>query len=145
MIDKKIEDFVDACNNYLVNKKYKYDASEVTLKIINNIDGRVIPLTNLSSGEKQIISTFSKIYLEYKKDYIILFDEPELSLSIDWQQKFIPDIMKSNHCKQLICVTHSPFIFENDRLFDLAKEILNEIEIVSPESLTNRTVWFEGV
>lgn len=130
IIDKKIEDFVKVCNNYLVNKEYVYDASEVTLEIANNIDKRVIPLTNLSSGEKQIISTFSKIYLEYKKDFIILFDEPELSLSIDWQRKFLTDIMDSNHCKQLICVTHSPFIFEDDKLFELAKEILNEIKEV---------------
>ena len=129
-IDEKIEQFVQVCNSYLVNKEYKFDASNVTLQIVNKLNGNVIPLTNLSSGEKQIISTFSKIYLEHEKDYIILFDEPELSLSIEWQERFIPDIVNSGNCNQLICVTHSPFIFKEDRLFEISKEILDEIEII---------------
>lgn len=129
-IDRRIESFVKVCNNYLVNKHYYYDASNVTLQIINNNNGSIIPLKDLSSGEKQIISTFSKIYLEHDKNYIILFDEPELSLSIIWQEMYIPDIIKSGNCNLLICVTHSPYIFKQDKLFDLSKEILNEIEIL---------------
>ncbi|QBG58588.1 recombination protein F [Bacillus amyloliquefaciens] len=128
-IDKRIEDFVSVCNSYLVNKKYHYDASKVKLPIISS-NGNTIHLKDLSSGEKQIVSTFSKIYLEHKKDYIILFDEPELSLSIKWQEQYIPDIIRSGNCSLLICVTHSPFIFKEDKLFDISKEILNEIEIV---------------
>ena len=132
-IDKKIEEFEKACNFYLVNKKFNYDPSNVTLKILNDKNKKEIDLKYLSSGEKQIISTFSKVYLEHKKDYIILFDEPELSLSIEWQQRFIPDIVKSGNCKQLICVTHSPFIFEESNLFELASEILDEIEFIEEE------------
>ncbi|WMW47705.1 AAA family ATPase [Bacillus paralicheniformis] len=135
-IDNRIEKFVRVCNSYLVNKKYYYDASNVTLQIINNHNKKVIPLKKLSSGEKQIISTFSKIYLEYEKDYIILFDEPELSLSIQWQEQYIPDIIQSGNCSLLICVTHSPFIFREDRLFDISKEILDEIEILDEVDFT---------
>lgn len=135
-IDNRIEKFVKVCNSYLVNKKYHYDASNVTLQIKNNYNEKVLPLTKLSSGEKQIISTFSKIYLEYEKDYIILFDEPELSLSIEWQEQFIPDIIQSGSCSLLICVTHSPFIFKEDRLFDISKEILDEIEVLDKADFT---------
>ncbi|MBY0221771.1 AAA family ATPase [Sporosarcina aquimarina] len=142
-IDKRIELFVDVCNSYLVNKKYEFDASNVTLKIVNTNNNKVISLTNLSSGEKQIISTFSKIYLEYEKNYIILFDEPELSLSIEWQEKFIPDIINSGNCNQLICVTHSPFIFKEDRLFELAKEILDEIKPTDTDSFFDTEVELE--
>ena len=81
-----------------------------------------ISVQNLSSGEKQVISIFSKLYIEETEDCIILFDEPELSLSITWQAKFLPDIMDSKKCSTLIAVTHSPFIFENE--FDaLAKDM----------------------
>ncbi len=73
-----------------------------------------IVFSNLSSGEKQMISIFSKLYLDNDKDYFILFDEPELSLSIEWQRMLIPDIMKTKCCRQLLAVTHSPFIFDND-------------------------------
>lgn len=48
------------------------------------------------------------------KKYLVLIDEPELSLSIDWQQKFLPDILKAPSCEQLIAITHSPFTFENE-------------------------------
>lgn len=129
-IDDRIEKFVDICNKYLVNKKYVYDPSNITLNIFNQYNNCPIELKSLSSGEKQIISTFSKVYLEHEKDYIILFDEPELSLSISWQQRFISDIVASNNINMLVCVTHSPFIFREDRLFEIAKEILDEIEIV---------------
>ncbi|MBL4966865.1 AAA family ATPase [Bacillus halotolerans] len=137
-IDKRIEDFVSVCNTYLVNKKFRYDASKVKLPVMSNTGNR-IKLKDLSSGEKQIISTFSKIYLEHEKNYIILFDEPELSLSIKWQEQYIPDIIRSGNCSLLICVTHSPFIFKEDRLFDISKEILKEIEIIEDNKNENHT------
>ena len=62
-----------------------------------------------------MVSIFSKILLE-DKETIVLFDEPELSLSIEWQKEFLVDISNSNSLFFLVAVTHSPFIFEN--LFD---------------------------
>lgn len=113
-IDTSIKSFVEVCNGYLNNKKYVYDEREVTLKIKREKKEEEVQLNQLSSGEKQIVSLFSKIYLEQDKDYVVLFDEPELSLSIFWQQKLLPDITNSNKCKFLIAVTHSPFIYQND-------------------------------
>ena len=81
--------------------------------IILNEDNE-LRIKQLSSGEKQIISLFSRIYLEPEYNYIVLFDEPELSLSIYWQEKLLPDILKSNRCSFLLAVTHSPFIFNNE-------------------------------
>ncbi|BAH44565.1 hypothetical protein BBR47_35880 [Brevibacillus brevis NBRC 100599] len=109
--DERIQQFVKVCNNYLRNK-LTYDESKV--EILFKQHGKDIKLTNLSSGEKQIVSLFSKIYLDSNKDFIILFDEPELSLSIDWQQKLLPDIIGSSRCKFMFVVTHSPFIFDNE-------------------------------
>jgi predicted ATP-binding protein involved in virulence len=124
--DIAIKKFVEVCNHYLTEKKYIYDEREVKLYIqheneqYKTIHGsREVQLNKLSSGEKQIVSLFSKIYLEETEKYIVLFDEPELSLSIFWQQLLLPDIINSEKCDLLIAVTHSPFIFEND-LFDCA-------------------------
>ena len=80
-------------------------------------NGQTVKLTQLSSGEKQIVSLFSKLYLEGKEKSIVIIDEPELSLSIKWQQMLLPDIMRSGNCSFLLTVTHSPFIFENE--FDM--------------------------
>lgn len=112
-IDNKIQKFVDVCNGYLYGKKFIYDPSAVTLEIQSYNHLGTIPLAKLSSGEKQIISTFSKIYLKNDENLIILFDEPELSLSIDWQKKFIYDVTQAENCKFSISVTHSAYIFSN--------------------------------
>lgn len=120
-IDKKIKVFEEKCNEYLYNKKFIYNPSAVTLEIMSEKQEKKIDISKLSSGEKQIISTFSKIYLEENKKLIILFDEPELSLSIDWQQNFIYDIVNSDNCIFSISVTHSPFIF--DKLIYKTREL----------------------
>ena len=51
----------------------------------------------MSSGEKQIVSLFARLYLTGKDDYVILFDEPELSLSIKWQEKLLKDILDTKN------------------------------------------------
>lgn len=118
--DTAIKNFKDTCNGYLMDKHYEYNESTVDLRIFRNksIDGEKeeVFLSQLSSGEKQIVSLFSKIYLEPDNDFIVLFDEPELSLSIYWQKKLLPDILNSKRCDFLLAVTHSPFIFENELL-----------------------------
>ena len=116
-LDERIKRFRDVCNKYLVNKKVIYDESkiEIYIKVDNSLNNGFLELSDLSSGEKQIISIFSKIYLsEPDERYIILFDEPELSLSIYWQRDLLPDIYNSGKCDLLFAVTHSPFIFENE-------------------------------
>jgi len=118
--DDCINGFVDTCNKYLRDKQFYYDPSNLTLEVILDAvaeNGHTVKLTQLSSGEKQIVSLFSKLYLEGKEKSIVIIDEPELSLSIKWQQMLLPDIMRSGNCRFLLTVTHSPFIFENE--FDM--------------------------
>jgi predicted ATPase len=113
-LDDRVKSFRDVCNKYLVDKQFRYDESSVDLDIYRNNTDERVELNKLSSGEKQIISIFSKIYLEKTDNLIVLFDEPELSLSLEWQQQLLPDIMDSNKCKFMLAVTHSPFIFQNN-------------------------------
>ncbi|MBO6024705.1 MAG: AAA family ATPase [Bacteroidales bacterium] len=115
--DTAIKQFVKTCNNYLCDKEFSYDESAVDLKLHrknNAIKPENLELIQLSSGEKQIVSIFSQLYLEPDKKYIVLFDEPELSLSIYWQEKLLPDMLDSGRCVFMLAVTHSPFIFNND-------------------------------
>lgn len=112
-LDNRIKNFRDVCNKYLSDKQFRYDESSVDLDIYRNNTDEKIELNKLSSGEKQIISIFSKLYLEKSDNLIVLFDEPELSLSLPWQELLLPDIVDSEKCKFLLAVTHSPFIFQN--------------------------------
>ena len=68
---------------------------------------------NLSSGEKQILSMFASVYLS-DKPMVLLIDEPEISLSLKWQRSLLPELIKAPFCKQLIAITHSPFVFDNE-------------------------------
>ena len=114
-VDNSVKIFRDVCNRYLINKEVFYDESNINIYIKLQSTGKQLPLNKLSSGEKQIISMFSKIYLsEEKKRFCVLFDEPELSLSIEWQKLLLPNILGSTKCDFLLAVTHSPFIFDNE-------------------------------
>ena len=130
--DDRIKKFANTCNKYLNDKHFDYNQSTLNLGIflddVPKNGEKTIQLTQLSSGEKQIVSLFSKLYLESDEPSIVIIDEPELSLSMQWQQMLLPDIMRTNKCKLLVTVTHSPFIFENEFDFD-AKEIRRYIKL----------------
>ncbi len=131
-LDNSVKRFRDVCNQYLINKKVFYDESAIKIFIKSDRNSSEIALSKLSSGEKQIISIFSKIYLsESDKRFIVLFDEPELSLSMLWQRTLLPDIVKSGKCDFLLAVTHSPFIFENE----LDRYAIGLNEYVKPSEL----------
>lgn len=111
--ETSIREFVTVCNRYLENKTMYYDGTTFESAITSNYDGHDIKLFQLSSGEKQIVSLFSHLYLSNKNNYLVLIDEPELSLSVKWQKTFLEDVRKGTFCKGIVAVTHSPFIFDN--------------------------------
>lgn len=72
---------------------------------------RKLSLQKLSSGEKQIVITFANLILGMNKKNtkgIFIVDEPEASLHLEWQAKFIPAILDITNDVQLIFATHSP-------------------------------------
>lgn len=82
--------------------------------------GKEVLLTNLSSGEKQIIFR-GGFFLENIKNImtsIAFIDEPELSLHPKWQKKILSyyrEILNTNKGNaQLFVATHSPFIVHSE-------------------------------
>jgi predicted ATPase len=115
--EKAVRDFVDVCNEYLIGKKMRYDDKTQTISVRLDPDGagqKELQLKMLSSGEKQIISLFSHLFLSEQGRYFVVIDEPELSLSVPWQRRFLPDIVNCGRVDGLIAVTHSPFIYQNE-------------------------------
>ena len=113
-LEDPIRRFVDVCNqNYFIDKSFVYDTEKYSLGIRRH-GGEKVELKDLSSGEKQVVSLFCHLYLGSPRSFVVLIDEPELSLSVDWQVSFLPDIMNTDRCKFLFAVTHSPFIHENE-------------------------------
>jgi predicted ATP-binding protein involved in virulence len=111
--DTALQQFCAVCNKYLGDKMLRYDESKVEVDIVRKKNLRDVKIETLSSGEKQIISLFSRLYLHNQDNLGIFFDEPELSLSIEWQKTLLPDILNSGKCVFLFATTHSPFIFHN--------------------------------
>lgn len=115
--EASIESFTKIINSYLKESKTDieliFDKAHFRVDIWHNTLKEKLSWGNLSSGEKQIVSIFSKLILGDYKKTIILIDEPELSLSIEWQKKFLPDILETDRCSQLLAITHSPFVFDN--------------------------------
>lgn len=112
-LDTKLRKFSDVCTKYLSGKKIVYDESLLTMNVYD-FNNRKIDFEDLSSGEKQVISIFSKVYLDIVTPCIFIIDEPEISLSIEWQKEFLKDIFDSQKIGLMIATTHSPFIFKND-------------------------------
>lgn len=132
-IERMVEDFISSCNRYLSSqdmstrtrseisstsqfqnddKVLRLDRRTLRVSVESVVANRRISLDALSSGEKQMISLFARLYL-YQGKKIILIDEPELSLSLDWQRKILMDVLRAPSCVQVIAITHSPFVFEN--------------------------------
>lgn len=147
-----VEDFVKNCNRYLSsqdesvgvpgsasrqsefqdNKVLNLDRRNLKVSVLSAATQRKIPLDSLSSGEKQMISLFARLYL-YPSKKIVLIDEPELSLSIDWQRKILVDIVNAASCTQVIAITHSPFVFDNG-LEPYATSLLLSIDLTANAS-----------
>ena len=115
--ESQLTSFCGICNKYMVDKTFRYDIANFTFTISPREDkehSREIKLSHLSSGEKQIVSLFSHLYLSGGSKYFVLIDEPELSLSVPWQRTFLVDIRDGDFCTGLVAVTHSPFIYDNN-------------------------------
>ncbi len=67
----------------------------------------------LSSGEKQLLIILLTVLLERGEEYILMLDEPEISMHISWQYKLIDMILQLNPNVQIILTTHSPMIFSD--------------------------------
>ena len=115
--EKNISTFCKICSEYIIDKEFVYDSASFTFSMRSRIafdSEKPIQLSDLSSGEKQIVSLFSHLYLSGQSRYFVLIDEPELSLSVPWQRRFLVDIKNGDFCSGLIAVTHSPFIYDNE-------------------------------
>ncbi len=77
-------------------------------EILFSQDGEELLPYTLSSGEKQMLVILLTVLVQDKQPCILLMDEPEVSLHIEWQQRIIEIIREMNPYAQLILTTHSP-------------------------------------
>jgi predicted ATP-binding protein involved in virulence len=112
----------------IINEKFQFKNVLVSRETGINVktdDGRDISLSDLSSGEQHELVLLYELLFAVKDDALILIDEPELSLHVGWQMRFLPDLQRIQKLKplQIIMATHSPQII-NDR-WDLTVALKN--------------------
>lgn len=91
-------------------------------EILFNQYGETIPPYMLSSGEKQILVILLTALVQEGRPGVMLMDEPEISLHIEWQQRLITLVRTMNPNTQIILCTHSPAIIM-DGWMDAVTEI----------------------
>lgn len=78
----------------------------------------------LSSGEKQLLILLTQALLWEDRPVVYVVDEPELSLHVDWQSKFLSSLLELGGQIQIIVATHSPDIVGpfRDKVIDLGSK-----------------------
>lgn len=124
------EDFINKLDLYtdIINHRLSFKTLKISKEFgISVIDenNKSLKLNQLSSGEKQEIVLFYDLIFGTKKDVLLLIDEPEISLHIIWQKKFMDDLLRIIDYKgfNVVVATHSPQIINNhwDRQIDLGE------------------------
>ena len=77
----------------------------------------------LSSGEKHIIFLLAKVIISATRgDSLLIIDEPEISLGIQWQRLFVKYVQECAYESnlQIVMATHSPLILEDYNDIDVS-------------------------
>jgi len=133
-IYKSINLFKEIVDDFLLDTKKEIilDDSKTPLLIKLKDEDIYLSLDKISSGEKQILVIFLTILLEKDEPFILLMDEPETSLHVEWQSKLIESIKKLNANIQIIIATHNPLLMLNRDSDEIGVIEIGE-EIVSTE------------
>ena len=113
--------FEKSLRKYFIDKKIFVSPSGLSIYAsVMNSDDNIkvtvydedeINLTLISSGEKKIITLFALV--SYFTDILILLDEPELSLSIVWQEMIMRDLAENRFGNRIVIATHSPYLVKD--------------------------------
>lgn len=106
----KLDTFVKLVNSYYIETKKQLLIDPLGRAMLRRPTGGVTGLDALSSGEKQILIIFANSILRGGSEKVFIVDEPELSLHLNWQERFVDDIRSLKTGAQFIFATHSPEI-----------------------------------
>jgi predicted ATP-binding protein involved in virulence len=111
---RAVDSFLLAVNQFYTKKRIDVDIQEQQPPklVVKYNDEDNLPLSVLSSGERQIL-TLMFAASRISEQEIVLLDEPEISLHVDWQSPLLEHMSGLLHGKQIIVCTHSPTLASN--------------------------------
>ena len=103
--------FLTSVNSFLRDNGKELSFSELDL-MVKLPNGQQISSHDLSSGELQLLILFTFLYFQFDADeqFPVFVDEPELSLHVAWQNRYVRTVRDANPSAQFIIATHSPEI-----------------------------------
>lgn len=130
---KPIETFLSTMNEFIGNNTYGKQIQiddEGNVYFTTNYSRNPISVQYLSSGEKQLLIFFANLIFKVQsgKSGIFVVDEPELSLHLSWQKKFVKKALSINNNLQLIFATHAPEIVGSmrNKMYKLEKYYIEQ-------------------
>ncbi|MEZ8790356.1 AAA family ATPase [Vibrio splendidus] len=137
---ERIDYIVEQWNKSIEKRKEIFSPRDTFLEIINSMmqrkrftinpqnelqvttqSGKNLPISRLSSGEKQLLIVLGEALLQENKSWVYIADEPELSLHVIWQESLVGNLRTINPNAQIIFATHSPDVVSifDDKVFDM--------------------------
>ena len=125
-IRKRVSDYQHTINEFMRDSGKKVIFSgigELRFVLESDRDTEERHIYTLSSGEIQLVVILTHLYFnpEVETANVFIIDEPELSLHVQWQEKFVDGITDASKETQFILATHSPTIILDKR--DNCREI----------------------
>jgi predicted ATP-binding protein involved in virulence len=110
----------------IINERFQYKRLTIErnlgFKVVAN-SGDVVSLDDLSSGEQHELVLLYELLFRTPKNGLVLVDEPEISLHVAWQSRFLSDLLDILGASgaYAIVATHSPTIIGS--MWELAVEL----------------------
>ena len=148
ILEKIADDINSIIKKFNLELKIDEDTNSYEELIIKDLsNGNVINYDEVSTGTKNLLSTFIPLKSYNPKDSIILIDEPENSFYPDIQKQLTDLYMSVGENNQLIMVTHSPLIASSfepwevvELKFDRNNQIYRELYYEGENSIDNYTL-----
>ncbi|MFN9400453.1 MAG: AAA family ATPase [Dolichospermum sp.] len=141
-VEKKLNVFTEIATKInllkgIINNKFSYKKINfskekgfilTTLYDSSLSDSKTLSPTDLSSGEQHELVLLYELLFKVEPNSLVLIDEPELSLHVGWQVKFLKDLQEITKLADLdiLIATHSPDIIQ-DR-WDLTVELKGPVK-----------------
>lgn len=122
--EKLKEVFIKNINEFLDGKFAFFKGNRLLFNLQDEESNNIL-FSALSSGERQLVYILLKAIIslaEKDKLTVLIMDEPEISLHLNWQEKLLNCLNNISPKTQIILATHSPAIVMNGWM-DSYKEI----------------------
>lgn len=114
---EKLSLLKDIINSRYKHKVFSFDSNVgFVIQSSNPQQSKTIPVEMLSSGEQNELVLFYEMLFKCDSKDLVLIDEPEISLHLEWMQSMIGDLKRvaDKNKMSLLIATHSPDLVDEN-------------------------------